>query len=218
MPKVQVIQVIPGPPGPEGPSGRTPTKIELEKMIRNIMPDPEPGKDYVLTVADKKEIANSIKVPVVEKVVEKTEVVHHTMTENPLTADELRDKLEGLKEKLSIQAIADLPDILEELSKLVKKKGSDRDLGLLKGSIHGGKGTQIRFIDDETPTGAVDGANTNFVLRYVPAKGSLKVYRGGARQRITEDYTLSGKTITFLVAPQLDGDGNPEIILCDYRT
>ncbi len=131
---------------------------------------------------------------------------------SPDTPPELRDKLESLKkgEKLSIQAIEDLAEILEELKK--EKKGSGRDLGLLKGGVHAGKGREIRFIDDETPTGTVNGVNTIFIVSKTPQDGSLKVYRGGARQRITEDYTLSGRTITFLIAPQVG-----EIILVDFR-
>ena len=38
-------------------------------------PIPENGKDYVLTADDKKEIASKIKVPIVEKVIEKIEVI-----------------------------------------------------------------------------------------------------------------------------------------------
>jgi hypothetical protein len=45
------------------------------------------GKDYVLTSKDKKEIAESIKVPVVEKVIEKTEVIHET----PIVTEVVRE-------------------------------------------------------------------------------------------------------------------------------
>jgi len=47
-----------------------------------------------------------------------------------------------------------------------------------------------------------NGINKDFTIEKVPNPlTSLKVYRGGARQRITEDYTVSGKTVSFLVAP-----------------
>jgi hypothetical protein len=69
------------------------------------------------------------------------------------------------------------------------------------------------FIDDETPTGTVNGVNTDFVLGHAPSPvGSLKVFKGGTRMRLTEDYTFSGQMITFLIAPVVG-----EIILCDYR-
>jgi hypothetical protein len=48
-----------------------------DEVIANI-PDPVDGKDYVLTNKDKIEIASSIKVPIVDKVVE----IHPVVTEN----------------------------------------------------------------------------------------------------------------------------------------
>ena len=68
------------------------------------------------------------------------------------------------------------------------------------------------FVDNEIPSGTIDGTNTDFTIANIPVSGSLKVYRGGSRQKLTEDYTFSGITITFIIAPQ---DG--EIILVDYR-
>lgn len=70
----------------------------------------------------------------------------------------------------------------------------------------------INFADSETPTGDVDGANTDFVLAHTPTAGSLKVYLNGMRMSLTEDYTLATATITFLIAP-----GSGSIITCDYR-
>ena len=70
------------------------------------------------------------------------------------------------------------------------------------------------IIDDETPTGTINGVNTIFTLANTPnPPASVKVYVNGARMRITEDYTLSGRTITFLIAPPTGS-----IILNDYRT
>lgn len=70
------------------------------------------------------------------------------------------------------------------------------------------------IIDDETPSGLVNGVNTDFVLANTPNPAtSLKVYVNGQRMKKTEDFTLSGKTITFLTAPPTGS-----IILCDYKT
>lgn len=121
---------------------------------------------------------------------------------SPDTPGEVRDKLERLPsgEKLSIQAIQDLSKIIEELK--------NRPVGTVGGLIS----RRIRFIDDETPTGTVNGTNKIFTVSKFPESGSLKVYRSGARQRVTEDYTLSGRTITFTVAPVVG-----EILLADFR-
>jgi hypothetical protein len=78
---------------------------------------------------------------------------------------------------------------------------------------HGGNGgTQTIFMDDETLIGDVNGVNAVFTVTYTPISGSLKVYRGGARQRVTEDYTVNGNEITFIIPPQPG-----EILLADYR-
>ena len=202
----------------KGDKGDAPTREYLLSLIIPLIPEPipgdqgDPGEDYILTQKDKIEIASKIKVPVLEKVIEKTEVVKlQPITKEVAlyeTAEKLRDKLESLKngEKLSIQAIEGLSEILKELQE-IGKKGS---IGLLKGGIHAGKGREIRFIDDETPLNSGD--DITFTVKRTPINGSLKLYRGGARQRVTEDYTISGRTLTLINAVQ-----SGEILLCDYR-
>jgi hypothetical protein len=130
---------------------------------------------------------------------------------SPDTAEQVRDKLESLikGKKLSIEAIEGLAKILEELSKNNKVVSGSKPVG---SGISAKKSLQFLFIDDETPSGTINGVNTDFIIKRTPVLGSLKVYRGGARQRITEDYTLAHKTISFINAPQVG-----EIILCDYR-
>lgn len=121
----------------------------------------------------------------------------------------IRDGIELLPDgqKLSIQAIEDLAQILEDL----KKQG--KGIGAGVGGANPGMFT-LHFIDDETPTGTIDGINTDFTINLPPSPvSSLKVYRGGARQRITQDYTFSGQTIRFTVPPEVG-----EILLVDYRT
>lgn len=68
------------------------------------------------------------------------------------------------------------------------------------------------FVDDETPTGSINDSNTVFTIANTPTSGSLKVFLNGARQRVTEDYTLSGTTITFINPPPTGS-----ILLVDYR-
>lgn len=59
----------------------------------------------------------------------------------------------------------------------------------------------------ETPAGTVDGVNTVFTLSQLPVSGVEQVYLNGLLQDAgaTEDYTVSGKTITFNTPP-LAGD------------
>ena len=59
------------------------------------------------------------------------------------------------------------------------------------------------FKDNETPAGAIDGANKVFTLADNPNPNlSLRVYLDGVYKSAEgEDYTLSGITITFVNAP-----------------
>lgn len=67
-------------------------------------------------------------------------------------------------------------------------------------------------VDNETPTGTVNGSNTVFTLANVPKAGTVKVYVNGSRMQTTGDYTISSATITFNTAPP-----TTSIILCDYE-
>lgn len=85
----------------------------------------EEGKDYILTEFNKKEIASKITVPIVEKIIEKTEVIH----EQPIvtnevkevavaeSAEQIREKLESLKEedRLDASAIKNLDEKFKEV-------------------------------------------------------------------------------------------------------
>jgi hypothetical protein len=63
----------------------------------------------------------------------------------------------------------------------------------------------LMFVDAETPLGATNGANRDFVLSAVPSPvASLALYRNGMLLKQGAAYTVSGKTITFsgLETPQ----------------
>ncbi len=62
-----------------------------------------------------------------------------------------------------------------------------------------------RFFVDETPSGTVNGSNTAFTLSQIPfdADDSVQVFLDGLKQTRVTDYTVSGSTVTFVVAPAL---------------
>jgi len=64
----------------------------------------------------------------------------------------------------------------------------------------------------ETPVGEIDGANKEFTLEHVPDLSSLEVYLNGVLQN-SDQITVSGKVITFIVAPYVN-----DTILIDYKT
>jgi hypothetical protein len=73
----------------------------------------------------------------------------------------------------------------------------------------------VGFVDQQTPTGTVNGSNLTFTLSAAPSPTtSLAVYRNGLRMSPGIDFNLSGQAITFVTgfAPQT-GD----TLICSYR-
>lgn len=68
------------------------------------------------------------------------------------------------------------------------------------------------FVDSEVPAGAVNGVNVTYTLSQTPSSGSLHLYLNGLRQKVSDDYSLSGGTITMVDAPSI-GDS----LLTDFR-
>lgn len=96
------------------------------------------------------------------------------------------------------------PELFEVLQGGVNKKVTGSQLSSLVGGS--------AFVDGEAPTGDIDDVNDEFELANTPISGSVHVYLNGLRMKVTDDYTISGTTITF-VTPPASGD----TILCDYR-
>lgn len=67
-------------------------------------------------------------------------------------------------------------------------------------------------VENETPTGTIDGSNKTFTLANTPKSGSVKLYRSGQRLKLNSDFTLSTATITMTNAPEVG-----ENLLCDYK-
>lgn len=70
------------------------------------------------------------------------------------------------------------------------------------------------FVENEVPSGAVNGANTVYLTANdVDPASSLEVWVNGVKFKLTEDYTFTGpRTITMVVAP-LTGS----LLLVNYR-
>lgn len=79
----------------------------------------------------------------------------------------------------------------------------------------GGGGVLPQFSDGETPTGAINGANTTFGLAFTPSPTtSLQLYLNGLRMDQGVDYTITGSTVTFAsVSVPQTGD----VLLASYR-
>lgn len=157
----------------KGEKGDKPSDDELINLIKPLIPEPkkgdkgDSGKDYKLTATDKKEIAKSIKVPVVEKVIEKTEVI----VEKPIITNEIKEV-----------AVGDEPIVLKD--KLETLEGDDRlDAKAIKNlPVHTGGG--IQRIDD-----ALDTDIDN------PTNGQSLVYNSDTKQWENGTVSVSGTGI-----------------------
>lgn len=69
----------------------------------------------------------------------------------------------------------------------------------------GGSNTSVQ----ETPTGDIDGVNTEFTLSHTPVSGTLILYLNGQFMHPTSDYTVTDDTITFVTAPDVSLSGLP---------
>lgn len=65
----------------------------------------------------------------------------------------------------------------------------------------GGGLTTANFIYNETPSGTINGTNVTFNLANTPTSGTVELYKNGVLLAITIDYTISGSTITYIIAP-----------------
>jgi hypothetical protein len=80
--------------------------------------------------------------------------------------------------------------------------GYNATTGLFSAATGSGGGGGV-FADDETPSGLVNSSNTVFTLANTPSPGaSLQLFENGLLQNPSgNDYSLSGNTITFTIAP-----------------
>jgi hypothetical protein len=69
---------------------------------------------------------------------------------------------------------------------------------LQEGSLNG---DIITASYNETPSGSVNDSNTVFTIANEPITGTLLLFLNGLLQKEGDDYTRSGLTITFILAP-----------------
>ncbi len=71
--------------------------------------------------------------------------------------------------------------------------------------------TSGNFVISETPSGTINGSNTSFTLWNTPVAWTVQVFLNWLLQTVTDDYTISWSTITYIVAP-VSGD----VLRCTY--
>lgn len=106
--------------------------------------------------------------------------------------------------------------IVDATGMLASATGSPSDCVRVDGSSGPCGDSSIGFVDSESLTGIIDGANTSFGLPAAPDPiSSLAVYRNGILQKTGQDYSLTGSTVNFVVA----GAPQPgDTLLASFRT
>lgn len=125
-------------------------------------------------------------------------ITENVLKDIPLLNRPIRDSLEELKddERLDITAIKGLMKALRGLRSKATRLGQRRVGGGFS-KIH----MEGHFIDNEL-VGTGDGSTVAFPLDHMPNPPiSLKIVVGAGELFLTDDWTISTKTITFLTAP-----------------
>jgi hypothetical protein len=197
----------------KGDKGDSPTKEELLNLIQPLIVIPEPihGKDYVLTEEDKEEIAKSITVPVVEKVIEKTEIIKEQplffnkiekeiIKEDKETPEQIRDKLETLENenRLDAKAIKGLDDvgILKKNLEIIDSRTRNIGGGNVEVYSNGNKigtGTGINFIGSGIQSISHDGHRVTVNISGGSGTGFTKETPTGDVNSVNQVFTVTNE-------------------------
>lgn len=190
------IQGLPGRDGRPGKDGRDGVTVDEESIVKRVLqriPLPRDGRDG--------------RDPQIDE-----DVVY-----------DLLDRASKKGKKISTKHVDGLEQTLSAMRTQLFSRG---------GYLHGGgvpslsQGTGITltpksdggFTISTSGTGGTDvwgevpsGSGTAFALAHTPTAGTVRLYRGGARQSVTEDYTIAGANITLNIAL-----AQGEVLVADY--
>ncbi len=156
----------------KGAKGDKPTKEDLLGLIIPLIPSVKNGEDYVLTEQDKKDIANSIDVPIVEKVIEKTEVIK----EQPIVTEVTNEIVKEV-------AVTDKPEVIRD--KLETLTGDERldaksIKGLEKGVTQDTLDRAVSILDSRTSFLINKVTNVQTQVNNIPNPNSIAVITDSA--------------------------------------
>lgn len=228
--EISRIAKTPGPRGPvglqgaTGPRGKTGEISNIQEIAAAVLPflripkDGAPGapgqrgESYALTAQDIKDIAsvatNMIEVPNREDITTDPQKILDAILALPKGKRLTSKHIDGLEQTISA--------IQHQLGRgylhgggMTGKAGAGITLTINSDgttTISSSLGTAVY---GEVPTGS----GTAFSLAHTPVAGSVRLFRGGARQQAgaSNDYTISGKNITLAVALSAG-----EILIADY--
>lgn len=175
-------------------------KDEIRKIVSKALKEQEGGmnfmKDKVSRLTNGKDGKDANIKKIVKKVLKQIKLPEQKemLLDTP---DTIANKLETLsgEGKLKIEAVLDLEKRLKELEERPIGRG-----GVMGGGV-GKLAFEAKFVD-WTLLGTGDGTTTEFTLPVTPnPTTSLQLKVGGGELFVTEDWTLSGRVVTFLTAP-----------------
>ena len=136
-------------------------------------------------------------------------IQNEQLANGTIEIEKLREGTELLKRDGSVAAVANL-DLGNNKIKNISAPVDPND-AVRKADLDAA--TAGHIVTREVPTGAINGTNREFVLANTPNVGSEQVFINGSLLNTggNSDYSISGDTITFTLAPQ-SGD----IILVNY--
>lgn len=186
--KISEIELTPGQKGDKGDPG--------DKPVAGIdYPIPQDGKDYVLTEEDRKEIATLIEVPVVEKVIEKTEVI----VEKPIITNEVTNEIREVAKYETPEQIVEKLNTQENAIEQKVIKGLTKWMSEIKriASSGGGMGNIV------TQSFSVNSSTTALTLSSRVASNGRAIWLNyqGQQQAYGTHFTVSGNIVPLLFTP-----------------
>ena len=169
----------------KGEKGDSPTDEHLIELIKPLIPTPIKGDTYILTKEDKKEIAKSVDVPIVEKIVIEQPIVTNEIKEIALTdkPDEIVLKINSSEKIINAERIRGLVELMREIEQV--------------GKYPLGGGSRTGDITVETPPETPNSDIVTFTVsktpRWVVADG-IQYFSGAG-------YTAGAGTVTMTIPP-----------------
>jgi len=157
------------------------TKLDKLEEIEPSFRQPEDGKDYTLTEDDKRDIASRVNIPIVDRIIEKTE----TIVEKPIEIIKIIETVdrEEIKEEILEEVLNKIPkekDVFEEVTKHPNKKLYPKHITGLEQTLHAFE-TQLKSKGGYLHGGGdTVGAGSNITIVEIGGKKIISSTGGGS--------------------------------------
>lgn len=197
---------IKGDKGDKGDAGHSPNEDEIVRRVMGRIRLPKDGKNGRDGVDGITPDTESIVRKAVRAVMSRIDIPKDAYTPkkgidyfdgidgSPDTPEQILEKVNKAKELIKRNRVEGLNEQIEILQKQIREMARVRHGGGVGG---GGSANWIR----ETPVGTINGSNVTFTITSNIIPNSETLYLGGIGLTPTTDYSISGRTITYVTAP-----------------